>query len=169
MILKTTSQVDYFLKTRFGTIKIGTGPKGLRYLFFEENLQQTIREDILFRNTFAAWLREFQNLKAGERWDSLSPEGTDFQKSVWRELLEIPLGSRVHYGTIAKKIRRPKAFRAIGTAVGANPISLLIPCHRVVPASGGIGNYRWNADRKRALLEWENDPKADLIKLFETT
>ena len=168
MILKTKNLVEHFLETRFGAVKICTGPDGIHHIFFREGSRKVFQEDVSFRATFMDWLHEFRNLDADERWASISPEGTVFQKTVWRALLEIPFGSRVSYGAIAKAIGHPKACRAVGTAVGANPISLLIPCHRVVPASGGIGNYRWSADRKQALLELENVCDADLTQLFET-
>lgn len=85
----------------------------------------------------------------------IRPRGSLFQMSVWSELLNIPLGSTVTYGDLAKRIDKPKAMRAVASAVARNPIALFIPCHRVVPASGGPGKYRWGADRKRAILAWE--------------
>lgn len=81
--------------------------------------------------------------------------GTPFQMTVWRALTDIPRGSVCTYGDIARKIRKPRAVRAVGTAVGANPVSLLVPCHRVLPAAGGVGNYGWGADAKKALLKKE--------------
>ncbi len=167
MVLKIATQTDYFLETPFGIVKICTGPNGLSHVSFKDCSQERIQEDLFFRSTFVDWLYTFKKLDAGERWASLSPKGTEFQKTVWRALLEIPFGSRVSYGAIAKDIHRPKACRAVGAAVGANPIALLIPCHRVVPACGGVGNYRWSSDRKQALLKLENACTADLTKLFE--
>ena len=81
--------------------------------------------------------------------------GTDFQLEVWRALLEIPFGHIVSYGDIAVKINRPKACRAVGTAVGNNPVTYLIPCHRVVLSDGSIGNYYWGSELKKQILEWE--------------
>ena len=81
--------------------------------------------------------------------------GTDFQKSVWEALLNIPAGTTVSYGDVANDIGRPKACRAVGTAVGENPISLLIPCHRVVRSDGGLGNYGWGLGLKEQLLKAE--------------
>ncbi len=82
--------------------------------------------------------------------------GTDFQMKVWRELLKIPTGQTMSYKNIAQKIGHPKAHRAVGTAVGANPVSVHIPCHRVLPAAGGIGKYLWGREKKAALLKREN-------------
>lgn len=81
--------------------------------------------------------------------------GTPFQHQVWSVLLEIPRGSLVSYQDIAHALQRPKAVRAIGNAVGANPISPLIPCHRVVGSNGGLGGYYWGLDAKCRLLQEE--------------
>ena len=78
--------------------------------------------------------------------------GTPFQQQVWLALLDIPSGSTTTYGEIARQIGRPKASRAVGSAVGSNPVSCLIPCHRVLPADGSVGNYLWGKDCKRMLL-----------------
>ncbi len=85
----------------------------------------------------------------------LHVQGTNFQLKVWRALLSIPAGETVTYGDVARAIGAPKASRAVGAAVGANMISLLIPCHRVIRASGAVHNYRWGVGRKRALLAME--------------
>ncbi|MGF1543001.1 MAG: bifunctional transcriptional activator/DNA repair enzyme AdaA [Parvularculaceae bacterium] len=85
----------------------------------------------------------------------LHVQGTNFQLRVWEALLRIPPGATVSYGDVAKSIGAPRASRAVGSAVGANMISLLIPCHRVIRASGAIENYRWGGARKRALLALE--------------
>lgn len=82
--------------------------------------------------------------------------GTAFQLRVWRELLRIPSGGRVTYGELAARVGHPKAARAVGSAVGDNPIAWLIPCHRVVRGSGGLGGYHWGVGRKRAMLAHES-------------
>ena len=86
---------------------------------------------------------------------SLHVRGTNFQLKVWEALLRIPYGHLVTYGDIAKNICAEKANRAVGTAVGANLISVLIPCHRVILSSGIVHNYRWGAPRKKAILAME--------------
>lgn len=78
--------------------------------------------------------------------------GTPFQTSVWREVAAIPYGETRTYGDIARAIGRPGAVRAVGTAVGANPLPILVPCHRVLPATGGLGGFRGGTDWKRFLL-----------------
>jgi AraC family transcriptional regulator of adaptative response/methylated-DNA-[protein]-cysteine methyltransferase len=94
----------------------------------------------------------------GERLDKplgLYVQGTNFQLKIWEALLRIPPGKCVTYGDLARAVGAPKASRAVGAAVGANMISLLIPCHRVILSSGVVHNYRWGAPRKKAILAME--------------
>jgi AraC family transcriptional regulator of adaptative response/methylated-DNA-[protein]-cysteine methyltransferase len=86
---------------------------------------------------------------------SVLVKGTNFQVKVWEALLRIPPGSVATYADVAGAVGAPKAVRAVGSAVGANAVALLIPCHRVLRASGAFGDYRWGPSRKRALLAWE--------------
>lgn len=81
--------------------------------------------------------------------------GTAFQLKVWHALQQIPVGSTTTYSEIAAKIGHPKAVRAVGTAIGANPIAYCIPCHRVLRADGGLGGFRWGLDLKKKLLKSE--------------
>jgi AraC family transcriptional regulator of adaptative response/methylated-DNA-[protein]-cysteine methyltransferase len=94
------------------------------------------------------------------RWDANRPVrvvliGTDFEVRVWETLLKIPLGSATTYGTIANHLGKPTAARAVGAAVGRNPISFVVPCHRVVGSTGQLTGYHWGIARKRAILGWE--------------
>ena len=81
--------------------------------------------------------------------------GTNFQLKVWKALLSIPEGRLASYGRLAESVGSPGAARAVGTALGQNPIGVLIPCHRVLRATGEIGGYRWGVERKRAIIAWE--------------
>ncbi|MBO9194782.1 bifunctional helix-turn-helix domain-containing protein/methylated-DNA--[protein]-cysteine S-methyltransferase [Rhizobium sp. 16-449-1b] len=95
------------------------------------------------------------------RWTSEQPLrvvliGTDFQVQVWESLLKIPFGKAVTYSDIASDIGRPTAMRAVGAAVGANPISFVVPCHRALGKSGALTGYHWGLTRKRAMLGWES-------------
>lgn len=81
--------------------------------------------------------------------------GTPFQRSVWRALRAIPEGERRSYAEVAAEIGKPSAARAVAAACAANPVALVIPCHRVVRGDGGLGGYRWGVERKRALLNAE--------------
>jgi len=85
----------------------------------------------------------------------LDLRGTNFQIRVWQALLEIPPGAVLPYEELAARVGNPKASRAVGSAVGQNPISFIIPCHRVIRKVGAIGGYHWGTDRKRAMLAWE--------------
>jgi AraC family transcriptional regulator of adaptative response/methylated-DNA-[protein]-cysteine methyltransferase len=86
---------------------------------------------------------------------ALDLRGTDFQKQVWKALCEIPSGTTVTYAQLAERIGRPSAVRAVASAVAANHVAVLVPCHRVIRTGGALGGYRWGLDRKRALLEAE--------------
>jgi methylated-DNA-[protein]-cysteine S-methyltransferase len=85
----------------------------------------------------------------------VNPAGTPFQKSVWNELLKIPFGETVSYGEIAERIGNPKSVRAVGLANGSNPVSIIIPCHRVIGKSGSLVGYGGGIENKRFLLELE--------------
>jgi len=86
----------------------------------------------------------------------LGVNATAFQMRVWRSAMKIPAGKTISYGELATKLGQPKACRAVGRALSLNPYALLIPCHRVVPADGSTGEYRWLATRKKALLQAES-------------
>jgi AraC family transcriptional regulator of adaptative response/methylated-DNA-[protein]-cysteine methyltransferase len=86
---------------------------------------------------------------------ALLVKGSNFQVKVWRALLELPFGSLASYGDVSARIGAPGSARAVGAAIGANPIAWLIPCHRVIRESGALGGYRWGTERKAAMLGWE--------------
>ncbi|MEN7430772.1 methylated-DNA--[protein]-cysteine S-methyltransferase [Chromobacterium sp. TRC.1.1.SA] len=87
---------------------------------------------------------------------ALRVQGSNFQIQVWRALLAVPYGGLLSYGQLAEKMGRPGAARAVGNAVGANPVAWLIPCHRVIRAEGALGGYRWGEARKLDLIGWES-------------
>lgn len=98
----------------------------------------------------------------------LAPDGTDFQKQAWRALCKIPYGETISYGEQARRIGRPNAFRAVGTANGQNPISIIVPCHRVIGANGTLTGYGGGLPRKSWLLAHEaRHSKADSLSLFQ--
>ncbi|HKI70265.1 MAG TPA: methylated-DNA--[protein]-cysteine S-methyltransferase, partial [Verrucomicrobiae bacterium] len=84
--------------------------------------------------------------------------GTAFQVRVWRALLQVESGSLTSYGRLANAIGKPTASRAVGAAVGQNPLAWLIPCHRVIRETGVVGDYHWGKIRKRAMIAWESSP-----------
>lgn len=85
----------------------------------------------------------------------LTVSGTEFQQTVWRQLCDIPRSQTTTYADIARKIGRPKAVRAVGHAIGANPIAIIVPCHRVLRSDGGMGGYYWGVEMKERLLDYE--------------
>ncbi len=87
--------------------------------------------------------------------------GTDFEVRVWETLLSVPMGSATTYSDIARKLGRPSACRAVGAAVGKNPISFVVPCHRVIGRSGALTGYHWGLARKQAIIGWEAGKVAD--------
>jgi AraC family transcriptional regulator, regulatory protein of adaptative response / methylated-DNA-[protein]-cysteine methyltransferase len=94
--------------------------------------------------------------EASKRPLPLLLKGTNFQVKVWEALLRIPPGAAATYGDVAEAIGAQRAVRAVGTAVGRNPVAYLIPCHRVLRSTGALGGYRWGTERKRAMLAWES-------------
>jgi len=154
--------------TPFGECILGVTDRGLCALeFLTERSSQEIRDE-LSRRWPGAELQEAGD-ETAPYLERLFPEpgavprgpftllikGTNFQLQVWQALLQIPPGYLTSYGAIAKHLGRPGASRAVGQAVGWNPISYLIPCHRVIQSAAGLGGYRWGLPRKQAMLAWE--------------
>lgn len=102
---------------------------------------------------------ELEAAARGKQPLAVSPVGTPFQIAVWEQLERIPFGTTCTYGEIAARLGSPDKARAVGSAVGANPVAWLVPCHRVLPANGSIGNYRWGAGTKERLLTWERSQR----------
>lgn len=110
------------------------------------------------------WFEPVNRFLEGEPVDlsfPLDPGGTDFQRTVWRRLQEIPLGRPLTYASLAKDLGNPGAVRAVAGACAANPVALVIPCHRVIRSDGGLGGYRWGLQRKRRLLSLEASMAGD--------
>ena len=130
---------------------------------------RTVVEVNLIKNTFGSKLIstnpliketciQFDEYFAGKRQTfdlPLSPKGTPFQQTVWKQLQEIPYGKTISYAQLAKAINHPKACRAVGSANGKNPISIIIPCHRVIASNGSLGGYTGGLDIKTQLLALE--------------
>lgn len=129
---------------------------------FQKDKTTPTRNDDATRALMNAVLDAWKN----DRPDGIALDlrGTDFQKSVWTALLRIPAGQVRTYSDIATNIGKPAAVRAVGTAVGENPVSLIVPCHRVVRTDGGLGNYGWGVDVKKNLLNLESQNVAHTIQ-----
>ncbi len=153
-------------ETLFGNILIASTKKGICHLSFIDEISGLPEADIKVRFPAATLeqktdLQQQQALKLfHDDWTDLEKiklhlKGTPFQIKVWTALLRIPAGSLRSYLNIAGEIGDPRASRAVGTAIGNNPIAFLIPCHRVITSSGNLGGYHWGVDRKTALIGWE--------------
>ncbi len=99
--------------------------------------------------------RVFSRCSQGDGGLSLWVSGTNFQIQVWRALLQIPFAGLLSYGQLAEILGRPRAARTVGSAIARNPVAYLIPCHRVLRASGEFGDYHWGTERKTAICGWE--------------
>jgi AraC family transcriptional regulator of adaptative response/methylated-DNA-[protein]-cysteine methyltransferase len=164
-------QINYdFTESPFGPLIIASTPKGVCHLFFVTEQQQAIN-DLITRFPQAklhnATDKFQQDALAIFRSDWNQPEqiklhlsGTPFQLKVWESLLKIPTAALVTYGHIANTIDKPNAARAVGSAIGNNPIAFLIPCHRVIQNTGRLGSYMWGETRKSAMIGWEAARKA---------
>lgn len=154
-----------FSESPFGNMIVAATDKGICLMSFIENKRHGLvgLKDAFPNATFHQKIDQiqqdaisiFQNDWSEVNSLKLHLKGTDFQLKVWEALLTIPKGSLTTYGTIAKSIQQPNTSRAVGTAIGNNPIAFLIPCHRVIQSSGKMGGYRWNPIRKKAIIGWE--------------
>jgi AraC family transcriptional regulator of adaptative response/methylated-DNA-[protein]-cysteine methyltransferase len=154
--------------TPFGTARLAASPRGICALTFDApaNADEAAeallarwpratltRDDALARSTVERIFRSAR--QSGAAPLTIHLQGTNFQLKVWQALLAIPPGTVESYAWVAAAVGAPAATRAVGTAVGANPLAFVIPCHRVLRADGTLGGYRWGLLRKRAMLAWE--------------
>jgi AraC family transcriptional regulator of adaptative response/methylated-DNA-[protein]-cysteine methyltransferase len=154
-----------FTETLFGRILVASTHKGICFLAFsnDDQINLSVLENRFPKATFIEQTDDIQQNALRfftKDWSRIKKiklhlKGTEFQIKVWEALLKIPIGSLTTYGNIAETIRKPKAARAVGTAIGANPVAFLIPCHRVIQSSGALGGYMWGATRKAAMIGWE--------------
>lgn len=159
-------QINYsYAESPFGNLIVASTSKGICYMAFVDDETKALN----------ALKQHFSNAKFQQKLDliqqhalfifqndwsklgdiKLHLKGTNFQLKVWESLLKIPMGQLSTYGHIASKIGHAKASRAVGTAIGNNPVAYLIPCHRVIQSSGNIGGYMWGNTRKTAIIGWE--------------
>ena len=154
-----------FADSPFGNIIVASTPTGICHLAFYEDEKKALQElkdqfpnatyqqktDLIQQNALFIFTHDWSRLNEIK----LHLRGTVFQLKVWESLIKIPLGELSTYGSIADSIKKPKASRAVGSAIGANPVAFLIPCHRVIQSTGNIGQYHWGSDRKTAMIGWE--------------
>ncbi len=162
-----TLTINYsFAHTPFGKVLVGSTEKGICHMTFADegeaeallrmkstlpNATYRMSTDRNQRNALRFFTRDWSKPDQIK----LHLRGTEFQLKVWNALLQIPCGSLTTYSDLARKAGHERAQRAVGTALGNNPVVLLIPCHRVIRSSGIIGNYRYGASRKNAIIGWE--------------
>jgi AraC family transcriptional regulator of adaptative response/methylated-DNA-[protein]-cysteine methyltransferase len=157
-----------FADSPFGRCLIGESPRGLCHLSFHDGhgaaaltALQAHWPTARLKRADASAERLAGEIFAPPTEQSGRPalrafvKGTEFQVRVWRALLQVPPGALISYGRLAAAIDEPGAARAVGAAVGCNPLAYLIPCHRVIRQTGVIGDYHWGTVRKRAMLAWE--------------
>jgi len=156
-----------FAETPFGMILVASTAKGICHMAFADGhhdhaLQQLVNR---FPNGTFKRLTDVIQQKAlfifTQDWSKLDEiklhlKGTAFQIKVWETLLKIPFGKLTTYSSLANLIEVPKAARAVGSAVGDNPVAFLVPCHRVIKSTGEFGQYHWGSNRKSAIIGWES-------------
>lgn len=154
-----------FAETPFGTVLVASTPKGICHTAFCDDEHRALEAlksqfpnarfhqmtDLIQQNALYIFTQDWRRLQQIK----LHLKGTAFQLKVWETLLKIPMGGLSTYGSLAGQINSPGASRAVGTAVGSNPVAYLIPCHRVIRAEGKIGEYHWGSARKTAIIGWE--------------
>lgn len=158
-------------KTALGHLLVGATSTGICALFLGDDAEE-LTHDLEDRfaeaeliggdSTFDRMVQSVVSLVEGKRPSAsrklpLDLRGTAFQQQVWQALLDIPLGTTTTYAELARAIGKPQATRAVANACGKNPVSVLVPCHRVIRTDGGLGGYRWGIERKEKLLRRERD------------
>jgi AraC family transcriptional regulator of adaptative response/methylated-DNA-[protein]-cysteine methyltransferase len=164
-------EINYsFAESPFGAMLVASTAKGICYMAFVDqaapngepaafadlrsrfpNARFHQMTDLIQQNALYIFTKDWSRLHEIK----LHLKGTDFQLKVWETLLKIPMGSLSTYKDIAGRLGNANASRAVGSAVGDNPVAFLIPCHRVIQSSGAIGQYHWGATRKTAMIGWE--------------
>ncbi len=158
-----------YAESPFGTVLVASTAKGICFMSFVDNEQESFaamlekfpnaqfyqQADVLHEHALAIFSSDFSSENQPLGQIKLHLKGTDFQLKVWESLLKIPMGQLTTYGDLAEQVGNPKASRAVGTAVGHNPVAFLIPCHRVIQATGVLGEYHWDKSRKMAMIGWE--------------
>ena len=159
-------QINYsFAETPFGNIIVASTTKGICHLAFADDEKEALQQlqlqfpnaqfrqvvDTIQQNALFIFTQDWKDLSKIK----LHLKGTPFQIKVWEALLKIPMGDVSTYSGIANSINNPNASRAVGTAIGDNPVAFLIPCHRVIRSTGDFGQYHWGSIRKTAMIGWE--------------
>ncbi|ATP58896.1 cysteine methyltransferase [Pedobacter ginsengisoli] len=154
-----------YAESPFGSLIVASTTKGICYMAFADDQIEALTRlkstfpnakyyqllDIIQQNALYIFTQDWSRLNEIK----LHLKGTPFQLKVWETLLKVPMGGLSTYADIASAINNPKAKRAVGSAIGNNPVAFLIPCHRVIKSTGEFGQYHWGNCRKTAMLGWE--------------
>jgi AraC family transcriptional regulator of adaptative response/methylated-DNA-[protein]-cysteine methyltransferase len=154
-----------YAESPFGNLMVASTAKGVCYMVFANDEQTALNDlhrqypnaqfrqvvDLIQQNALYIFTHDWSKLDEIK----LHLKGTGFQLKVWETLLKIPMGQLTTYGNIAKQINQPGASRAVGSAIGDNPVAFIIPCHRVIQSTGLLGGYHWGSIRKKAMIGWE--------------
>jgi len=155
-----------FAESPFGIIIVASTPKGICHLAFADEGEEAAFSELSAKFPKAGFRQLSDTIQQNalfiftQDWTKLKEiklhlKGTPFQIKVWETLLTIPMGNLSTYADIAGKTETPRASRAVGSAVGDNPVAFLIPCHRVIKSTGEFGQYHWGSTRKSAMIGWE--------------
>lgn len=159
-------RINYsFAESPFGNILVASTGKGICNIAFADDREEALQAlqkkfpnavytqmvDLMQQNILYIFTHDWSRINQVK----LHLRGTEFQLKVWEALLKVPMGQVTTYGKIAKQIQIPAASRAVGTAIGDNPVAFLIPCHRIIQATGVFGQYHWGSIRKTAMIGWE--------------
>ena len=154
-------KLQYQIQSPIGQLYLVASEKGLQGIFWNKQNIKTLKaldQKQPVEKTLHAAATQLAAYFSGQRKDfdiPLDLEGTTFQRKVWGELSKIPYGKTVSYRDVARKIKNPKAVRAVGSANGKNPVCIVVPCHRVIAADGSIGGYAGGIRIKQQLLALE--------------
>jgi AraC family transcriptional regulator of adaptative response/methylated-DNA-[protein]-cysteine methyltransferase len=154
-----------YAESPFGNILVASTPKGICHVAFTDDEKEAFDSlqkifpnasyrqmvDLIQQNALHIFTHDWSRLDQIK----LHLKGTAFQIKVWETLLKIPAGRLASYGAIARQIQQPRASRAVGSAIGENPVAFLIPCHRVIQSTGSFGQFHWGSNRKTAMIGWE--------------
>ena len=144
-----------FINTPVGMLRISADAVGVTAIDFAQKAGRTTQD---LNERLEGPIKELKEYFSGKRsvfTFKMNPRGTEFQKQVWKEISKIPAGKTLSYSEVAKKIKRPKAFRAVAMALHRNPIGIVVPCHRVIGKSGSLTGYAGGLSKKSWLLDHE--------------
>jgi methylated-DNA-[protein]-cysteine S-methyltransferase len=152
------SRIETRMESPVGTLRLAASRAGLSHVLFAREAERADSASGAGSALLCEAVRQLEEYFAGARQEfdlPLDPKGTPFQLETWRALRTIPFGATISYGELARRLGKPSAVRAVGAANGRNPISIIVPCHRVIGSDGSLAGYGGGLEVKRRLLELE--------------